>query len=91
MLSVKRFQVLLSNTKFYLHTVKWFQVLLRDTNLISVMCLLTMKWLNSSILSIDEILTDNTTTDQNGQGSNSNKNDSTLPKAPELERHHQMV
>ena len=58
-----------------LHTDKWFQVLLSNTN--SSNCTHLgfnhSKWLNSSIWPIDGILTDITTPGQSGPGSNGNE------------------
>ena len=70
----KCLQILQSNIKFYLHTVKWFQVSVCNTNnLTSVICLHIVKWLNSSILSIHETLTGTTTPGQSGAGINGNE------------------
>ena len=50
-------------------------------NLTSVICLHIVKWLNNSIWSIDGILTDTTTPDQSGAGSNDNEGILHIPQS----------
>ena len=58
----------------YLQTGKWFQALLCNTNNSAlVICLHIVKWLNSSVWSIDSTQTGTTTPGQNGSGSNGNE------------------
>ena len=69
-----------------MHTVKWFQVILCNiNNSTSVICLHTVKWLNSSIWAIDGTLTDTTTSGQSGPGSNGNEGVLYIPQRTKTE------
>ena len=63
-------EIFLNELEFFLHTVKWFKVLLCNShNLTSVICLHTV----FSIWPIDRTLSDATTPDQSGPWSDCNK------------------
>ena len=95
MFAHRRLQVFLFYTNnfiqhFSLHTVKWFQVLICNTNNLTLFNFSIVKCSNSSIWSIEGTLRGTTTPGQSGPGSNGNEG-IPIPKAPELEPHHQMV
>ena len=65
-----------------MHTVKLFQVLLCNTNnSISVISFHTVKWFNSSILSIDGTLTGTTSLGESGHASNGNEEVLHIPQS----------
>ena len=67
----------------FLYLVKWFHVFLWNTIQLIILCLLTVKWLNSSIWPIDGSQTGATTPGQSWPGSNV-----MFPKASGLKPHH---
>ena len=65
-----------------LHKIKWFQVLICNTNdSISVICLHMVKWLNSSIWPIDGTLICSTIPSHSGPESNGNEE---VPHIPQI-------
>ena len=71
-----------------MHTVKWFQVLLLNTNS-SIYTQINgseySKWLNSSIWPIEETLTDAPIPGESQLGSNGNEGVLHIPKSPRIE------
>ena len=59
-------------------------IVLLWSNLTAVICLHTVKWLNSFIWPINGIQTDATTPDQNGTGGNTNEEVLHIPQSPRI-------